>query len=419
MPFASSIIGKTVADVSGAKIGRVTDLVASTRGHMIHPEIVALAVKVSGGKTLMVPYANVVVLIAPAIPLTRHVDEIVPYEPSEHELFLARDVLDKQLIDTNGVRVVRVNDLELVSVNQRFYVANVDIGGIGLLRRLGFDHIVQRTGKRLGKEMRSSVISWDDVELLASDRRIRLKVPGSKIRDLHPADLAEIISDLSRSEGSRLLESLDIKTVAGALEEVEPEFQASLVETMSDEKVADVLGEMAPDVAADLLAELPEERSRELLKMMEDEDAQDVRKLLAFPEDTAGGLMTTEFISVPPDLNAEQAIGLLRSTGREAETVFYVYITDNEHRLLGVFSLSDLLFSPPHTPVTELSKKRIVSVNLTDSQDEVAQVVAKYNLLAVPVVDAQHRIQGIVTADDALDKIIPTAWKKRLPRLYG
>jgi len=267
--------------------------------------------------------------------------------------------------------------------------------------------------------LRSSVISWDDVELLTSDRRIRLKVPGNKIRELHPADLAEIISDLSRVEGSKLLESLDIKTVADALEEVEPEFQASLVESMSDEKVADVLGEMAPDVAADLLAELPEERTKELLSLMEHEDAEDVRKLLAYPEDTAGGIMTTEFISVRPDLNAEQAITVLRQTGREAETVFYVYITDPENHLLGVFSLSDLLFAPPHTPVTELARKRIVTVNLTDSQDEVAQIVAKYNLLAVPVVDADHRIQGIVTADDALDKIIPTAWKTRLPRLYA
>jgi len=419
MPYASSIISKPVADVSGKTIGRVDDLIASTRGNLAHPEVVALSVRLKNHKILYVPYAYVVVLIAPAIPLSRLLSEIAPYEHAEHDLFLRRDVIDKQLLDTNGVRVVRVNDLELVSVNQRFYVANVDIGGLGLLRRLGISEVVESTGKRFGKDLRSSVISWDDVELLTSDRRIRLKVPGNKIRELHPADLAEIISDLSRVEGSKLLESLDIKTVADALEEVEPEFQASLVESMSDEKVADVLGEMAPDVAADLLAELPEERTKELLSLMEHEDAEDVRKLLAYPEDTAGGIMTTEFISVRPDLNAEQAITVLRQTGREAETVFYVYITDPENHLLGVFSLSDLLFAPPHTPVTELARKRIVTVNLTDSQDEVAQIVAKYNLLAVPVVDADHRIQGIVTADDALDKIIPTAWKKRLPRLYA
>ncbi|HQH26681.1 MAG TPA: CBS domain-containing protein, partial [Oligoflexia bacterium] len=352
-------------------------------------------------------------------PLTKRVDDILPYVLGEQDLLLVRDVIDKQLIDTNGVRVVRVNDLQLVCVSQHFYVANVDIGGLGLLRRLGLAEPVQNVAKRVGKDLRSSVISWEDVELLSGDRRIRLKVPGDKISELHPADLAEIISDLSRAEGSKLLESLDVRTVADALEEVEPEFQASLVESMPDAKVADVLGEMAPDEAADLLAELPEERSQELLNLMEDEDAEDVRKLLSFAEDTAGGIMTTEYISIRPDLTAGEAISVLRQTAHEAETVFYIYITDSEDHLIGVFSLRDLLFAPPDTPVTELSRKRLVTVDCSDSQDEVAQVVAKYNLLAVPVVDSANRLHGIVTADDALDKIIPTAWKKKLPRLYA
>ncbi len=419
MPFLSSLIGKPVADVSGKEIGRLEDLVASARGQMTHPEIVALVLRVSRRKTVFVPYSDVAVLVAPAIPLTKRVDDILPYVLGEQDLLLVRDVIDKQLIDTNGVRVVRVNDLQLVCVSQHFYVANVDIGGLGLLRRLGLAEPVQNVAKRVGKDLRSSVISWEDVELLSGDRRIRLKVPGDKISELHPADLAEIISDLSRAEGSKLLESLDVRTVADALEEVEPEFQASLVESMPDAKVADVLGEMAPDEAADLLAELPEERSQELLNLMEDEDAEDVRKLLSFAEDTAGGIMTTEYISIRPDLTAGEAISVLRQTAHEAETVFYIYITDSEDHLIGVFSLRDLLFAPPDTPVTELSRKRLVTVDCSDSQDEVAQVVAKYNLLAVPVVDSANRLHGIVTADDALDKIIPTAWKKKLPRLYA
>jgi magnesium transporter len=419
VPYVSSLIGKPVSDVTGQLIGRLGDLVATVRSQMTHPEIVALCVKVSRRKTLLVPYADVAVLIAPAIPLTKHIEDVVPYEPAEHDLFLIRDVVDKQLIDTNGVRVVRVNDLQLVCVSQHFYVANVDIGSLGLLRRLGIADSVQNVGKKIGRDIPSSIISWEDVELLSGDRRIRLKVPSDKISDLHPADLAEIISDLSRVEGSKLLESLDVKTVADALEEVEPDFQASLVETMADEKVADVLGEMAPDEAADLLAELPEERSQELLSLMEVEDAQDVRKLLAYPEDTAGGIMTTEFIAIRPDFTAEEAISVLRQTAHEAETVFYIYVTDAENHLLGVFSLKDLLFAPPDTPILELTQKRVVSVECNDSQEDVAQIVAKYNLLAVPVVDTENKLQGIVTADDALDKIIPTTWKRRLPRLYA
>ncbi len=413
MAYVSELLGKPVTDVDGVRIGQLDDMVAVVRGEMPHPNIIAIAVKRSGGQ-LLVPFADVAVLIAPAIPLNKRLTEIVPYQPSEHDIFLARDVLDKQIIDTDGMRVVRVNDLELARVSGQFYVANVDVGGLGLLRRLGLSKVAQRVGQRAAPGM----ISWDQVEMLDTNQPMRLRVPSSKMKELHPADLAEIISDLTRTESDKFLESLDMKTLADTLEEVEPEFQASLVETMSDEKVADVLEEMAPDEAADLLAELPEDRSKELLNLMEREEAADVRKLLAYPEDTAGGIMNTEYIAVAPGLTAEQAISVLRETASEAETIYYIYVVDQENHLTGVFSLREVVLAKPETPVTQFMHRRVVSVNLMDSQEEVAQAVAKYNLVAVPVVDDENRLHGIVTADDALDKIIPTAWKKRLPKLY-
>jgi len=410
-------MGRPIVDLDGDCVGHLEDLVASTLTERPHPMIVALVIKRPGG-LFLISFSDVVVLLAPTIALAKRLQDIVRFLPGEHDLYLARDVLDKQIIDTDGVRVVRVNDLELARVNGHFYVANVDIGGWGLLRRLGVAQAVQKVTGRLGRGLPPGVISWDNVELLAGDQPLRLKVPGDKIVELHPADLAEIISDLTRTESGKLLESLDVKTVADTLEEVEPDFQASLVETMPDEKVADVLEEMAPDEAADLLAELPQERSQELLKLMEREEAEDVRRLLTYPEDTAGGIMNTEFIAIAPHLTAEQAISVLRETAHEAETVFYVYVTDSDNHLLGVFSLQDLVLAKPQTPVTEFMHHRFVSVNLDDSQEQVAQMISKYNLLAVPVVDSQHRLHGMVTADDALDKIIPTKWKKRLPRMY-
>ncbi len=341
--------------------------------------------------------------------------------------FLQQDGLAQRIerelasLDVNDVRVVRVNDVELARVQGRFYVANVDTGGRGLLRRLGLAGLLGLGGRR-GAERRPAAvtgnISWDDVELLPQNRQLRLKVPGDKVRDLHPSDIADIIADLGKAEGSKLLESLDPRTAAETLEEVETDFQASLVGSMPDEKVADVLEEMAPDVAADLLAELPKHRSSELLGLMEKEGAADVRRLLAFPEDSAGGLMTTEFITVSPTWTATMAMKAIRSTAHEAETIYYVYVTDRVRKLLGVLSLKDLVLAQPRTRVSRLMSDRLVSVRLHDSQDDVAQVVARYNLLAVPVVDDEGRLQGIVTADDALDKIIPTAWKRRLPRLY-
>jgi Mg2+ transporter MgtE len=313
---------------------------------------------------------------------------------------------------------VRVNDLELTRVNGSIYVANVDISGVGLLRRLGLGSLADRLSARPRPSELPSIISWDNIELLASDQPMRLKVPTSKMSELHPADLAEILSDLTRQEGSKILETLDIETLADTLEEVEPDFQVSLIERMTDDRVVDVLEEMAPDEAADLLAELPHDRKHELLELMEDDEAEDVRKLLTYPEDTAGGIMNTEYFIVPAYFNAEQVMERLRETAPEAETIYYIYVADQDEHLLGVFSLRQLVLAKPDALVIDFMEKRVVTVDLMDSQEDIAQVVSKYNLLAVPVVDGEKRIHGIVTADDALDKIIPTAWKKRLPRFY-
>ncbi len=417
MAFMSEITGKTVSDMDGEPVGKLVDLIASVAGDMSHPQIVALVVK-RPHVDLLIPFTDVVVLIAPAIPLQKRLRDIVPYQPADNDLYLVRDVLDKQIIDTNGMRVVRVNDLELAKVNTQFFVANLDIGGVGLLRRLGLAKVAQRTAAMLGRQLPTGMIAWHQTELLPGDQPMRLKVASDRITDLHPADLAEIISDLTHNESNKLLETLDAKTVADTLEEVEPDFQASLIEDMTDEKVADVLEEMAPDAAADLLAELPEARSEELLNLMEHDEAQDVRVLLTYPVESAGGLMNTEYVAIKPELTAEQAMAVLRETAHEAETIFYVYVVDEQEHLLGVFSLQNLVLANPQSHVSEFMHHRIVTVNLTDTQDDVAQIVAKYNLLAVPVVDDENHLHGIVTADDALDKIIPTAWKKRIPHLY-
>jgi magnesium transporter len=316
------------------------------------------------------------------------------------------------------MRVVRVNYLELTRVNGSVYIANVDVSSAGLIRRLGLTSLADRLAARPRSTELPSIISWDNIELLSGDQPMRLKVPSSKMAELHPADLAEIISDLTRQEGSKILETLDIPTLADTLEEVEPDFQASLIERMSDDKVADVLEEMAPDEAADLLAELPQERKQELLGLMEHDEAADVIKLLKYPEDTAGGIMNTEYFVVLPNLNASQVMEQLRKASPEAETIYYIYVAEKDEHLLGVFSLRQLVLAQPDALVIDFMEKRMVTVDLTDSQEECARVVAKYDLLAVPVVDDQKRIHGIVTADDALDKIIPTAWKKRLPRFY-
>jgi CBS domain-containing protein len=417
MAYLSDVLGRTVTDFDGNYVGKLEDLIAREQSEAVHPIVDAVVVE-SKGHSHTIPYSQVMALFAPAIPLKCRASEIPEYETTENDIYLSRDVLDKQIIDTDGARVVRVNDVELVRVNDALYVGNVDIGMMGVLRRVGLAGITQKLTSSLHLDMPQPLLSWDDVELLRHDPVMRLRVPVESIKELHPADVADIISDMNKLETDQILEALDMEQLADTLEEVETEFQASLVEHMSDERVADLLEEMEPDEAADLLAELPKERSQDLLALMEKEDADDVRMLLTYPEDSAGGIMTTEYAAVPPDLTATQVIQFLRETGSEAETIFYVYVTDDQEHLVGVFSLSSLIFAQPEALVSEFMQKRLITVHPLDEQNEVAQTISKYDLLAVPVVDEENRLKGIVTADDALDKIIPTAWKKRLPRFF-
>jgi magnesium transporter len=418
MTFVSELTGKSVTDINGNQIGILKDLVAHKHKDSHHPFIDAIIVQFKN-EQYEIPFAEVVVLLAAAISLSQRKGEYQPYIAKEEDILLVQDVMDKQIIDIDGARVVRVNDIELVRVNGNIVVSNVDVGTTGIMRRIGLSRLSRLTSTLLKRDPNHGYISWEFVEPLRHDQSMRLKVPAAKLAELHPSDLADIISELSHTDTDQLLDNLDIKHLADTLEEVEPDFQASLVKGMSDEKVADLLEEMSPDEAADLLAELPAQRSENLLDLMEVDDAKDVRKLLLFHEESAGGLMTTDYVSVQPELTAEETIRYLRKVGDEAELIYYVYVTDPTNHLIGVFSLSDLIMAQPEIKVIEFMYKRVVSVNLKDQQDEIAQVVSKYNLMAVPVVDDQNVLHGIVTADDALDQIIPTAWKKRLPRFFG
>ncbi len=210
--------------------------------------------------------------------------------------------------------------------------------------------------------------------------------------------------------------SLDDEAAADAMEEMEPETQVEVLEDLAPERAADILEEMSPDDAADLVADLSETSREEILALMEREEAAEVKELLAYPEDTAGGIMTTEYVAVPANLSAAQTIDRLRELEPDAETIYYVYVTDDDGRLVGVLSLRDLIVARPSTPISEVMHPEPVTVQALADEDEVAQVVARYNLLAVPVVDDDGRMLGIVTVDDAIDTVLPEAWKRRLPR---
>jgi Mg2+ transporter MgtE len=262
-------------------------------------------------------------------------------------------------------------------------------------------------------------VVWSAVDLIPRGN-LQVRVAREGLHDLHPADIAEILEDMRPREAAQLISHLDDEKVADTLEELETEFQAEVLETFSDERAADIVEEMEPDEATDLLQEMEDERRTKVLNLMEPEEKQEVQELLVHPEDTAGGLMTTKYVAVPPTVTAAEALKLLRedAEAKEAETIYYVYVLDPEEHLLGVFSLSDLVLAAPETPVDAIMHHKAIRVPLDAPREEVLEAIAKYNLLAVPVVDEDNKLHGIVTADDALDMILPDDLKIKLPRLF-
>lgn len=416
--YLSRILGKPVWDAQGNQLGRCADvLVAEVEKGF--PPLRAIAIENKGQPERLVSADHVAWLIPSIIVNTPNPP---PYEPRKDELWLRRQVLDRQIVDTEGRRLVRVNDLQFTRVggNGRYCLTGVDVGTLGLLRRLGMERPIAGLAKSLRRTPNEALIPWQDVAPLESEAPIRLRVSRDKISQLHPADIATIVSELDRPAGQALLKTLDTETVADTMQEIEPELQVSMLGILAPERAADVLEEMDPDDAADLLGDLKPTEREKLLDLMEDEDATEIEKLLTYPEDTAGGIMTTEFATIPPDLSTGAALDYLRKSAdaSDDEAMYYVYVVGEGHKLNGVVALRDLVMAQPTDPVHQIMDDHPVTVELLTPQAEVARLVAKYNMLALPVVDAENVLHGIVTVDDAVDAIIPTAWKKHLPRFF-
>jgi CBS domain-containing protein len=383
------------------------------------PMLRALQMLREDGTETFIPTSQISTL-SPAIILT--VVSPNAYEPRGEELYLRRQVLDRQIVDVEGHRLVRVNDLQLAkgAQNGRYYLVGVSVGTSSLLRRLGVEELGRRVMLALGRPLREQVISWQDVASVQADAPIRLRVTQDKISQINPVDVADILSDLDRSSSVTLLNILDDETAADVMSEMEPELQMSLLASLAPERAADVLEEMDPDDAADLLASLEETQRESYLELMEHPESVEMVKLLAFPEDTAGGIMTTEFTTLPMGYRVDDALAYLRKSpqAQEDETLYYLHVVDDQNRLKGVIALRDLVMAEPEALVDDIMEQNVITAEPLMPQQEVARIVARYNLLEVPVVDPEGVMQGIVTVDDAIDAVIPTAWKKRLPRFY-
>lgn len=409
--FVSEILKKPVLDPKGEELGRVKDVIV-VRGEPF-PRISSLIIE-KKKKTFGILWTDLNIFNKKIISSKTYGDGLQPYEFGEKDLLIVRDIFDKQIVDANGARVVRVNDVKLEGYNKEAILIAVDVGVRGIMRRLGVERGGEDMMRLFGKHLPYNLISWNYLQPLEPKlTKISLTVPRQMVSELHPADLAEIISRVSHKEGASFFKGLDVETAAEALSELQPDVQAAIITGMDTDKAADIIEEMQPDEAADILSDLPVDKAKEILEQIEKEEAEDIQELLSHEEDTAGGLMTNQFISYPPETSVKDAIEKFRKDADEVETVYYIYVTDPEEKLLGVVSLRDLLLADYDVTLSDIMETKLKTVTPDTDEVEVAEIVSKYNLVAIPVLDAENYMLGIVTIDDVVDRILPPAAKRK------
>ncbi|HMF29340.1 MAG TPA: CBS domain-containing protein [Candidatus Cybelea sp.] len=412
--FISELVGRR-ATIDDQSIGKVADFVVG-KPDAVFPQVDGLVIKTPQGLRFA-PIetvadvdrdGNVALTVAPSDPAP----------PEQQELYLVADLLDKQIVDVDGRKVVRINDIEVANTGGRLRVVAADVGLAGLLRRLGLRSFGRRWLSRIGNVPRS-MIAWDSVAPIreVNPSQVHLSVKQNRLARLHPSELAEIIGDLSSREALAVVGQLDDETAADAFEHLDTETRKSLIEDIGTARAADIIEEMDADDAADLLAELPEEQQSQLLAEMNAYTAGELRELVKYPEHTAGGMMTTDYVWIYPHRTTEATIRKIREIAPASEFIYYLYVLDKEDRLLGALSLRTLLLALPTAFIDRIMKTDLVTVDPLTPAVDVASTIAKYDLLAAPVVDDDGKMLGIVTVDDAIDAIMPEDVIKKLPRV--
>jgi len=399
----SELLGAPVRDASGAVRGRVREVAIAPQDH---PTRIAFLIVHTADGERMLPSAS----LKSCGPVVRATDDSTrwdKYTASDGVLLLKRDLLDQQIIDVHGRKVVRVNDVELDSTPVNSHVSlsviAVDVGARGAIRRLTQGLVPAFTMRALLEKIPPRVIPWQYVDLLETDpaRRVKLKIVYEGLSKLHPADIADIVEDLPPAEREAVFETIDEEVAAEALEELDPKVQVSIVESLDSDRVADIVEEMDPDAAADLLEKLGEDRSDQILKEMQPEERNEVTQLLEFGKNTAAGRMTTEFVSVRDDGTVSDAIEALKDFEGSREAVATVYLFNIAYKITGAVPLVKIAVSPPSTRLADLQEEAVTCLADTPD-DEVAGLFDKYNLVTLGVIDQDQRLAGIITADDVI-----------------
>lgn len=423
--YLSQVTGCKIYDLDGKRLGKVLDIIVNTAQHghpheeAFRPVIVGIKTKIKGE----IQYLNFEFI---KIENNKNSFSFIcnqavqlPESTIENCLPLVKNILDRQIVDINGRKLVRVNDIRLVSIDPAIYAIAVDISTEGLLRRLGVANPVNKLLKLFKLNLPSQFILWDNVEAFdTSNFNIKLSQSSSKLQLLHPSDLADIIEEMGSLSRRQFFESLDEEKAADVLEEMEPYAQAQIIESLSISKAADVLEKMPADEVADLMDELGDEKVELLLNEMEKESSEEVRELLEYEDKEVGSLMTTDYLSFRETMTVDETLNELRLQKPEADMIYSLFITDNEEKLIATVSLRELVISLPTMTLAEIMNKQFISVQDEDKIDRLASIILKYDLLAIPVTDDQNTLMGMIVIDDIIEDLMDKGKTKKGGRLW-
>lgn len=402
--YLSRIIGSKVYSQSGSSVGKLKDLIVDV--DFLRPKVIAVSLSTASGM-LTVDFSCL------KIEKDKGQYLIEASEIKELDLegkrvyYLVKNVLDRQIIDMDGRKLERVNDIRLAILADGTYLVAVDVGFEGFLRRLGVAKPMKRLFRLFGATLSSHMILWDDVETVDFGHAgIRLSKDYSNLEKLHPSDLADIIEDMDRNAQIDLMSSIDEEKAADILEELEPEIQKSVVENLPLDKAADILEKMPADEAADILDDLKDERAEELLNEMEEEASDDIRELLEYSDNSVGSIMSTDYISFNENETVNQTINELRRLKPESDTIYYLYIVNASSRLVATVSLRDIIVSEPETQLSQIMNTDILYVLDEDKIESLSEIITKYSLLAIPVVDSEMRMLGVVIINDVVHDLV-------------
>jgi CBS domain-containing protein/sporulation protein YlmC with PRC-barrel domain len=407
----SALLGSAIADAQGSTLGHVREFAVapSVDAAHIHGIVLRLAAAGRGKRPSLVLISQLQLSPSGAMQLREDAQPALLPEDEDY-LLLERDLLDQQIIDVHGHKVVRVNDVDLVWENCQedtpdlsLRIAEVEVGMRGAVRRL-LKGLPATSVDRIASRFGTSVIPWDFVDLIERDpaRRVKLTIEQDRLSKMHPSDIADILEDLAPAERHALFISLDEEVAAEALEEVKPKMQQSLIESLDSEQIAGIVEEMDPGAAADLLSELTDERSEAILEEMDPEERQEVEDLLEFSGDSAAGRMTTEYIALPAPSLVDQAIAALRDFEGDIETITDIYLLDAEERITGLVPLVQLLLANPGKPLADLPHGHLVTCHVDANGRKVAELFDKYNLRSLPVVDHEKHLAGVIHAEQVI-----------------